>query len=95
MLLTVLAAAGPTLFGVGYVFAMSPTIDDGADWMMFRFRPNVDACFDFSFRCSTRNKLTSVKIPGFMRDGPLEKEPLHVAHVCSLAFVPFRHGARV
>ena len=29
------------------------------------------------------------------RDAPLEKEPLHVAHVCSLAFVPFRHGARV
>eukprot|EP00964_Phaeocystis_antarctica_P098033 scaffold64103_cov59-Phaeocystis_antarctica.AAC.1 len=24
-----------------------------------------------------------------MRDAPLEKEPLHVAHVCSLAFVPF------
>ena len=23
------------------------------------------------------------------RDAPLEKEPLHVAHVCSLAFVPF------
>ena len=25
----------------------------------------------------------------WLRDAPLEKEPLHVAHVCSLAFVPF------
>ena len=42
--------------GVGDVFAMSPTIDDGADLMMFRFGPNVGACFDFGFKCSTRKK---------------------------------------
>ena len=29
------------------------------------------------------------------RDAPVEKEPRHVAHVCSLAFVSLRHGAHV
>ena len=53
MLWSVLADAGPRS-GDGDVFAMSPTIDDGADSIMFRVGPNVGACFDFGFKCSMR-----------------------------------------
>ena len=48
MLWSVLADAGPRT-GDGDVSAISPTVDDGAGSMMFRFGPTRVAGFDFEF----------------------------------------------
>ena len=48
MLWSVWAVAGPRT-GDGDVSAISPTVDDGAGSMMFRFGPTGVAGFDFEF----------------------------------------------
>ena len=51
MLLTVLAPLPDRCPALASFFEISPTNDDGADSMMFRFGPmNVGACFDFGFK---------------------------------------------
>ena len=50
MLLSVLADAGPRSGG-GDVSAISPTVDDGAGSMIFRFGPKGVAGFDFELEC--------------------------------------------
>ena len=54
MLWSVLADAGPRT-GDGDVSAISPTVDDGAGSMMFRFEPTRVAGFDFEFKCQPLN----------------------------------------
>ena len=54
MLWSVWAVAGPRT-GDGDVSAISPTVDDGAGSMMFRFEPTRVAGFDFEFKCQPLN----------------------------------------
>ena len=69
MLWSVWAVAGPRT-GDGDVSAISPTVDDGAGSMMFRFGPTRVAGFDFEFGSTTMIFSTSLNSTGACQPVP-------------------------